>query len=452
MSGFMFTLISFVLAIVVLVTIHELGHFLAARWCGVKVERFSIGFGPVLFRYKGKSDTEFVISGIPLGGYVAMYGGGQEPVPEHMQAVAFKHKSVWQRIAILFAGPLANILLAVVLFSALLLPGTLERKPVVGEIIPGTLAWQAGFEKSQHIISVDGEPTSTWSALNQALIKRLGETGSIHFRLWYPDSDLYYDSKIDIQAWLKDEVIKDPLEALGISLYLPRIPPIVGEIVPSGAADKAGFAVGDTIVKINDESYDSWGDIVEKIRASANQTLQVTLNRAGEPVELRLTPDAITEDGATIGRIGLAPQPFSYPENLLHKTEYSGITALVAGIRKTWETSEYVLLSIKKLILGEISTKNLSGPISIAKVASTSAESGAQTFVGFLALLSVFLAVFNLLPIPTLDGGHLFYYFIEVIRGKPVSESVQQRGNALGFALIICLLCVALFNDITQLG
>lgn len=452
MSGFLFTAFSFVLAIVILVTIHELGHFLVARWCGVKVERFSIGFGPILLRYKSRSGTEFALSGIPLGGYVAMYGGGHEPVPEHMQSVAFQHKTVWQRIAILFAGPLANILLAIVLFCALLMPGTLERKPVVGEIEVGSLAWQAGFEAGQYIISVDGIETPTWAALNQALIKRLGETGSIRFLLWYPDSDLFYESKIDISAWLQNEVIKDPISALGISLYLPQIPPIVGEIVPSGAADKAGFKVGDKILAIGSQSYTSWSEVVEKVRQSPNQPLSVSVLRENNELILSLTPEAVTQSGQLIGRIGLAPKPFVYPDELLHKTEYSVLSAAVAGAQKTWDTSVYVLLSVKKLILGEISTKNLSGPISIAKVASTSAESGIKTFVGFLALLSVFLAVFNLLPIPTLDGGHLFYYFIEVIRGKPVSEGLQQRGNAVGFALIVCLLCVALFNDITQLG
>lgn len=451
MSGFLFSLASFIAAIVILVTIHEFGHFWVARRCGVKIERFSVGFGPVLLRRFDKSGTEFALSAIPLGGYVAMYGGGTEPVPEDMRAVAFKHKTVWQRIAILFAGPLANILLAIALFWALGLGGTVERKPFIGAVEPDSLAAHAGLEVGQEIVAVDGVATPTWAALGQALIKRLGQTGDIELTLRYPDADYQYQSQLRIEDWLRAGLVTDPVEALGIELYIPEIPPIVGEIVPNGAADRAGVQAGDKFISVNQASITQWQALVDIIQSSPAQALSVSVERDNQLVDLVLTPDAVTESDKVLGRAGVRAAPFTYPEHLLQRVDYSVGGALIAGVERTWSTAQYVLLSVKKLILGEISTKNLSGPIGIAKVASASAESGWLSFLGFLGMLSVFLAVFNLLPIPTLDGGHLFYYFIEVIRKKPVSERVQQRGNMIGFLLIIILMCVAIFNDITQL-
>jgi regulator of sigma E protease len=452
LSGFLFTVLMFIVAIIVLVAIHEFGHFIVARLCGVKVERFSIGFGPVLWRYKDKRGTEFALSAIPLGGYVAMLDSRYHPVEDHNKPNAFDQKNVWQRIAILFAGPLANILLAIVLFWVLILPGTLERKPIIGDVIPGSIAADAGLEAGQEIIAIDGVPTATWTALNQALIRRLGESGEIRFTARYPNSSFIYESNAMISAWLKESVAPDLIYGLGITLYLPEIPPIVGELSVDGAAAKAGLLAGDKINQVDGKIIDNWQAFVEIIRRSPNERLNITIERQNKIIHLDLMPDAAKENDKVVGRIGMGPRAFTYPEELLHRTEYSLGGAFVAGIAKTWDTSSYVLLSIQKLVLGEISTKNLSGPISIAKVAGASAESGLKSFVGFLALLSVFLAVFNLLPIPTLDGGHLFYYFIEVIRGKAVSDAVQMRGNQIGFALIFCLLCIALYNDFTQIG
>ena len=444
-------LLSFAIAILILVSIHEFGHFYVARRCGVKVLRFSIGFGSVLWRWRDRLGTEYVLAALPLGGYVKMLDEREAPVAPEERHQAFNRQTVWRRMAIVAAGPIANFLLAIALFWALLLPGYKDRIPVIGAIEPGSVAAAAGLEPGQEILAIDGKPTPTWQALNQALLSRLGETGSIHFRVAYRDADFHYESEARLQDWLKDTTAPDPVAGLGITLYMPQIPPIVGEVLPDSPAQQAGFLPGDKILQVDDLVIDDWRAWVNYVRQHPGRALQVQLERAGERHSQSLIPQAVEEAGEKVGRVGMGAQAYSYPDELLRHYDYNLGEAFVAGVKKTWDTSGFVLLSIKKLIMGEISTKNLSGPISIAKVAGSSADSGLKSFVGFLALLSVFLAVFNLLPIPVLDGGHLFYYLIEVIKGKPVSERVQMLGYQVGLVLVISLTILALYNDITQL-
>jgi regulator of sigma E protease len=445
------TVLAFLVALLILVSIHEFGHFYVARLCGVKVLRFSIGFGKVLWSRRDKQGTEFALAALPLGGYVKMLDERESEVAPEERHLAFNNKNVWQRIAIVAAGPLANFLLAIVLFWGLLLQGQQDLIPIIDRVAPASVAAQAGLEEGQEIVAVDGQSTPTWQALNKALLNRLGETGTIRFKVAYPDSHFQYESDAQLVEWLRDATDPDPIAGLGLTLQLPTIPPVIGEVVAGGAAEKAGLKVGDKILHVDELAIADWRTWVEYVRKHPGESLQVKIERNGQSLPVTLIPEVVEERGQRLGRVGIVVQAYDWPEGVIRSSHYSIAGALVEGANKTWETSGFVLLSVKKLILGEISTKNLSGPITIAKVAGSSAESGLKSFIGFVALLSVFLAVFNLLPIPVLDGGHLFYYSIEVIKGKPVSDKVQMLGYQVGLFLVISLSVLALYNDIMRL-
>ena len=445
------TVVSFLVALLILVSIHEFGHFYVARRCGFKVHRFSIGFGKVLWSWRDKQGTEYALAALPLGGYVKMLDEREGDVAPEERHLAFNNKTVWQRIAIVAAGPLANFLLAILLFWGLLLQGQRDLIPLIDSVAPGSIAAQAGLEKGQEIVAIDGQPTPTWQALNKALLNRLGETGKISFRVSYPDSSFNYESEAQLVDWLREAADPNPIAGLGITLFFPKAPPIVGEVVASSPAEKAGLKQGDKILQVDDLAVTDWQAWAEYVRKRPGKAVDVSLERDAQVKTITLIPELVEEKGERFGRVGVGVQAYTLPESMIRSYEYSVVGAFVAGVNKTWETSGFVLLSVKKLILGEISTKNLSGPITIAKVAGSSAEGGLRSFIGFVALLSVFLAVFNLLPIPVLDGGHLFYYLIEVIKRKPVSDKVQMLGYQVGLFLVISLSVLALYNDIMRL-
>lgn len=440
----------FLVAIVVLVTVHEFGHFYVARRCGVHVLRFSIGFGKILFSWRDRQGTEFAVAAIPLGGYVKMLDEREGEVPEHQLHRAFTRKSVWQRMAIVVAGPAANFILALLLFWGLLLGGERDLTPVVGKVESGSIAAHAGLDVGQEIISVDGRPTPTRQALYQQLLRRLGETGVMHFNLRYPDSAFEYQSEVMLDKWLQGAENPDPLAGLGLTLFVPAAEAIAAEILPGSPAERAGIQPGDKILRANGEALANAEAWINYVKPRAGEQLVIEVERHNEIITLSVTPESIVENGVSYGRVGMSIAPQPWPEEMLRDYHYSVSGALVASARKTWDTTGFVFLSIKKLLVGEISTKNLSGPVSIAKVAGSSAQSGWKSFIAFLALLSIFLGVFNLLPIPVLDGGHLLYYVIEAIKGSPVSEKVQMAGYQVGLFLVIGLSLVALYNDIMR--
>lgn len=444
------TILFFLVALIILVAVHEFGHFYVARRCGVKVLRFSIGFGKILWSIRDKSGTEYCLSALPLGGYVKMLDEREGDVPESERHRAFNNQSVWKRIAIVAAGPVANLLLAILLLWVLLLGGERSLIPKVGDVMPDSVAKSMGIEAGQEILAVDGIPTPTWADLNRALARRLGETGSIEVSVAYADSSYEYRLHGQLQDWLKDSADPDPVKGLGIELYFP-IAPIVGEVIKNSPAERAGFQSGDRIVKVGDQPIKDFAEWVELVQSHPQQALDVWVVRAGQELQLQVTPQLDRSTGKPLGKVGMGYLPQPVDESLLRLQNYSVITAFVKAVDKTWDTSGFILLSIKKLIVGEISTKNLSGPVTIAKVAGSSAKTGLESFVYFLVIISISLAIFNLLPIPVLDGGHLFYYLFEVIRGKPVSERIQSWGNQIGFTLIICLSLFALYNDFTRL-
>lgn len=445
------TILWFLVALTILVAVHEFGHFYVARRCGVKVLRFSIGFGKVLWRRVDRQGTEYALAAIPLGGYVKMLDEREGEVPEEERHRAFNRKNVWQRIAVVSAGPLANFILAVLLFWVLMIPGTREPIPIIGSVESGSVAARAGLEAGQEILAVDGEPTPTWQALHQQLLRRLGESGTIAFRVKYPDSELQYLSEATLNEWLRGAGEPDPVAGLGLTLDRPDMEAVVGQVLADSPAERAGLRPGDRIVAAGGEPVDDWRAWVEYVRARPGEKIPMTVEREGQERSLTVTPEQVSENGESFGRVGVGLKAQSWPEDRIRTHQYGPLGAFVAGVDRSWETAGFVLLSIKKLVVGELSTKNLSGPITIAKVAGDSAEGGWKSFVGFLALLSIFLGVFNLLPIPVLDGGHLLYYVIEVVKGSPVSERAQQYGYQVGLVVVVGLMVLALYNDIMRL-
>ncbi|WP_041523117.1 RIP metalloprotease RseP [Gilvimarinus agarilyticus] len=442
----------FFVAIIVLVTIHEFGHFYVARRCGVKVLRFSVGFGKVLLRRYDKSGTEYALSAIPLGGYVKMLDEREGKVDPAELDRAFNRQSVAKRIAIVVAGPAANFILAILIFSALLVSsGERGIAPVIGSVAPDSVAAAANLEPGQEILAVDGVPTASWQQVQQQLLRRLGESGPLTFTTRYLDSSLRYQSEVELDGWLRGVAEPEPLSGLGVKPFLPSIDAVAADITPGSPAEQAGLMSGDKIVAANDQAIAGAREWIEFVKARPGQSIEVLVERGGESVALTMTPATVTEAGESFGRVGMAIAPGEWPKDMIRTRDYSLVSGFVAGVDKTWETSAFVLLSVKKLIFGEISTKNLSGAITIAKVAGSEAENGWRSFLGFLALLSVSLGVFNLLPIPVLDGGHLMYYMVELVKGSPVSEKVQAVGYQLGLVMVIGLTILALYNDIMRL-
>ena len=447
------TIASFIVAIIILVTLHELGHFYVARWCGVKVLRFSIGFGKPFCSMTDKHGTEFSLAPIPLGGYVKMLDEREGEVPTELLDQAFTQKGVWQRIAIVIAGPVANFLLAILLYWVIFLPGITALSPVIGSVEPEGLAQRSGLEAGQEIVAVDGHATPTRREFVEGLIARLGETGDLLLTVKYSDSDLEYEIVVVLDAWLKGSEAPDPIAGLGITLFQPEMNEIiVQQVVVGEPAANAGIVEGDKLLSVDGIVIKAWQPWSDYVRARAGQDIDFKLLRDGSQLSVTVTPRAKTDAAdETFGFVGIAPQPVSWPEDMLRRYEYGLFGALLKGVDITWSTSVSVLVSVKKLIVGEISTKNLSGPITIAKVAGDRAEHGLLSYIEFLAMISVFLGVFNLLPIPVLDGGHLLYYLIEVVKGSPVPERVQLAGYQLGMVLVLCLMALAFYNDIMRL-
>ncbi|UTA46744.1 RIP metalloprotease RseP [Simiduia sp. 21SJ11W-1] len=445
------TIIWFVVALGLLVTIHEYGHFWVARKCGIKVLRFSVGFGKPLASWYDKHGTEFCIAAIPLGGYVKMLDEREGDVPEHLLSQAFTQKTVGQRIAVVAAGPVANFLLAIVLFWIMVMPGVTQVAPVIGAVAPNSIAAFAGIEEGQEIVAVDGEPTDSWQAVHQQLLNRLGETGRITFTVRYPNSSLEYISEAELTDWLAGDEEPDVLKGLGLTPFRPVYEAEVAEVQPDSPAARAGLQAGDWVIAVDAEPVADWEAFTSKVQARPGQEVELTLERGVERLSVFVTPKAIEQNGKTVGQVGVIPKVPEWPEGYLRHKDYNLAQGLWRGVEKTWETSGFVLLSVKKLLVGEISTKNLSGPITIAKVAGASAKAGWEFYIGFLALLSVSLGVFNLLPIPVLDGGHLMYYLVELVKGSPVPEKVQMVGYQLGLLVVLGVMMLAVYNDIMRL-
>lgn len=447
----LYMIVGTLVALGVLVTFHEYGHFWVARRCGVKVLRFSVGFGTPLVRWHDRQGTEFVIAAIPLGGYVKMLDEREGHVPPELADQSFNRKSVYQRIAIVSAGPIANFLLAIVFFWILAMLGTQQVRPVIGAVEAGSIAQQAGLSAGQEIVSVDGEATAGWSAVNLQLVRRLGESGTVALEVRESGATVDTAHSLALDNWLKGAEEPDPIKSLGIRPWRPALPPVLAELDPKGPAQAAGLKTGDKLVALDGRPIDEWQQVVDWVRERPDAKISLRVERDGAQLDVPLTLAARGEGKAASGYLGAGVKGIDWPPEMLRQVSYGPLAAVAEGASRTWTMSVLTLDSLRKMLFGELSVKNLSGPITIAKVAGASAQSGIGDFLNFLAYLSISLGVLNLLPIPVLDGGHLLFYLIEWARGRPLSERVQGWGIQIGISLVVGVMLLALVNDLGRL-
>jgi len=453
--GIIYSILAFIVAIGILVTVHEFGHFWVARKLGVKVLRFSVGFGkPLWIKKSGVDQIEYVIASIPFGGYVKMLDEREAEVEEHELDRAFNRKSVWRRIAIVVAGPVFNFLFAILAYYLIFLAGVNGVKPVVGEIINPSPAYTAGVQQNDLILSVNGIKTTSWEKARFTMLEEAVSADQIILQVQSPDLQIR-DKVIDIKdlGLLQKEQI-NLMQDLGLSAWRPEIPPVIAEVLADGAAQQAGLMAEDKILSLDGTTIVNVHQWVRLIRGNPETAMQLRVLRDAVEVELTLTPRSRSEGGETYGYIGVKNRidiPESIRREMMIVEHYGPIDGMIEALDKTWRMSWLTLRVLGKLVTGEASVKNLSGPITIAQYAGISARIGLEPFLGFLAIISISLGVLNLLPVPMLDGGHLFYYLIEVFKGSPVSEQTEIIGQKIGILLLFCLMSIAIYNDLLRL-
>jgi len=446
------TIAAFVVALGVLIIVHEYGHYLVARWCGVKVLRFSVGFGrPLLVVRRGPDRTEWVLSAVPFGGYVKMLDEREGPVEAGELERAFNRKSVWRRIAIVAAGPVFNFLFAIAVYSGLYMYGLPEARPVVAEPAAGSIARSAGIRGGDTVRRVDDHAIATWQELRWRLLQGALQRQTLAVEVLNAKREISI-LQVDLGGLSGDDVESDLLERLGFRLYRPSLPPVLGKIVPGGAAQKAGLLPGDRIEGADGQSIETWEALVQVIRVRPGKVTSLTVDRAGRKLVVPVTPDGASSNNERIGRIGVAPEvPAEHADRIFVRISYGPFESIGRSIEKTWDISVFSLKMLGKMLIGEVSWKHLSGPVTIADFAGQSAQLGWLSYVTFLALISISLGVLNLLPIPLLDGGHLMYYCLEILKGSPVSERTMELGQRVGLTLLLVMMAFAFYNDLNRL-
>ncbi|MCL2829353.1 MAG: RIP metalloprotease RseP [Betaproteobacteria bacterium] len=437
-------LLPFLVAIVLLVLVHELGHFLVARWCGVKVLRFSIGFGkPFWTTRRGEDQTEWALAPIPLGGYVKMLDEREgEVAPEELHR-AFNRQPVGKRILIVAAGPLINFLFAVVLFWGMFVHGVYEPPATLAAPAEGSAAAIAGVKEGEHVQKIDGIAVESWSDLRWRFLSHAIDADQVTLEVRTPEDEIL-ERHIETQTARATGWQGDPMQSLGLMLQLPKIRPIVGAVLPKSAAEEGGLRIGDEILAIEGVKIDSWETLARTVGHSPGVPLLFDVQRDSATLAIRVTPQVENHEGVEIGRIGVEVL------NKRPRIAYGPVDAARRALLETWELSALSLKMLGKMVIGEVSTKNLSGPITIANYAGKSAQMGWEPYLRLLALISVSLGIFNLLPIPILDGGLLLYYFAEIIKRGPISKRGEEIGQQIGMAFLLTLMIFVFYNDINR--
>jgi len=446
------TIAAFVVALGVLVIVHEYGHYIVARLCGVKVLRFSIGFGLPLWKKRfGRDATEWVVAAVPLGGYVKMLDEREGEVAPQELGRAFNRQGVSRRFAVVIAGPLANFLFAILLYWLLFMHGVQEARPVVAMPQPDSPAASAGFEPGETIRAINGEPVTSWQEVRWRVLQFALERQQVKVEVINRNNQINWRT-LDLSTLDAEQLEGDTLALIGLKLYRPEISPVIGQIVSGSVAEQAGLRPGDRILSADGKPIASWDALVEVVRSHPGRALRLTYQRGGERGELALVPQALLQNGSTVGRIGAAAKLDQQAmDKLVTVVRYGAASALAKAAEKTWGTSVFSLRMLARMLIGQISWKNLSGPVTIADYAGQSAQLGLVSYLSFLALISISLGVLNLLPIPLLDGGHLMYYTVEIFKGSPVSERMMDIGQKLGLTLLLVLMAFAFYNDINRL-
>jgi regulator of sigma E protease len=438
---------AFLLALGILIVFHELGHYWVARLCGVKVLRFSVGFGTPLWRRRlGADQTEWVIAAFPLGGYVKMLDEREGDVAPQEQHRAFNRQSVYRRIAIVAAGPVANFVLAIAVYWAVFLHGVPGMKPVLGAALPATPAAQAGFAAGETILRIGDQPVQTWEDVRWALLEQAVDKGSVTLEVRNEKEQIAF-RRLDLSALSAEDLDGDFLVKIGLTRFSPAI---IGEVPESTPGARAGLQRGDEVLAADGKPIGSWEELVAAVQPSAGKSLVLGIRRGNQTLEVTVVPDAVQEGDRTIGRIGIRPDVAALEKQLV-QVRYGPLAALGHAAGKTWELSIFSLRMLGKMITGDVSPRNLSGPLTIADYAGQSAQMGWLYYLRFIALISISLAVLNLLPVPVLDGGHLMYYIVEIIKGRPVSERALEIGQRIGMVVLFSLMAFALYNDIHRL-
>lgn len=445
------TLIYFIIALLILITVHEFGHFWVARRCGVKVVCFSIGFGKPLFSWMDKKGTEYRVSMIPIGGYVKMLDEEEGPVLTEELPHAFNRQSLLKRTAVVIAGPLFNFIFAVFALWLMLMIGVQSLAPVIDKVAKGSIAANSGIQASQEILSFDDKSVNSWRQFQLAIMPFLGSNAKVPVVLSDLKSKQRHRYILDLSSLKLDHKQPDVLKSLGITPYLPGLEPVVGEVLPGQAAERAGIQVGDRVIRVGKDEIENWLQLVAIVKSNPARALPFYVERLGEIKRIVVTPQAKDDKGQTVGVVGLVSKRLDWHANWLRVQRYSPLEAIKPALVQTWDLSYATVALLGRLITGKLSVKTISGPIGIAQGAGQSGRSGIAYYLAFLALVSISLGILNLLPVPMLDGGHLVYYLFEFILGKPVSDGVKAIGVKVGLLLILALLVTAVFNDVARL-
>lgn len=452
MNELPFYLAAFAVVIGVLIIVHEMGHYLAARWCGVKVLRFSVGFGRILWRRElGRDRTEWVLSAFPLGGYVKMLDEREGEVASAEVHRTFNRQGVGKRSIIVAAGPLANFALAILIYWAVFMHGSEELLPVLGTPPEGTPAAMASIRNGEQVTRVDGQPAATWNDLRWILLQMAADQVSVDLEVTNERNEIAV-RRLNLGVVGEQGWEGDVLEQLGIRFYRPDMPPVIGKVVAGSPGAQAGLQVGDRVLAVDGEIVATWMAFVGKVRDAAGRSLRLDLERGNANATVDVVPEAISERGRSVGKIGVAVA--ETPESKREVRTFVRYGFFEAGYRallETWDKSTFSLVMMGKMLTGEVSWKNLSGPVTIADYAGQSARLGLDYYLKFMALVSISLGVLNLLPIPVLDGGHLLYHMIEVVRRRPLSERFMEIGQQIGMSILFALMAFAFFNDLTRL-